>query len=122
MAALSFSDWRQGTFIHTFCPVVDYRSLPRHPFHPKAPEMSAHVPMVFGTCRNESILKVGLRALSEDEALGRLVEMGISSEDSIRLLGAFRATRPAASPREILSAIATELHYRRDAILMAERK
>jgi para-nitrobenzyl esterase len=40
-------------------PVVDGRSLPRHPFDPTAPEISASVPMMIGTTATETTLMIG---------------------------------------------------------------
>ena len=37
-----------------FGPVVDARSLHRHPFYPDAPPQSAHIPMVIGNTRDET--------------------------------------------------------------------
>ena len=37
-----------------FGPVVDARSLHRHPFYPDAPSQSAHIPMVIGNTRDET--------------------------------------------------------------------
>ncbi len=40
-------------------PVVDGRSLPRHPFDPTAPEISATIPRLIGTAATEDTLLVG---------------------------------------------------------------
>jgi para-nitrobenzyl esterase len=42
--------WKDRVWSHGFAPVVDGVSLPRHPFDPTAPEISANVPMMFGNC------------------------------------------------------------------------
>jgi para-nitrobenzyl esterase len=44
-----------------FSPVVDGRSLPRHPFHPDAPAISRDVPMLIGTTKDEMTLLAGAR-------------------------------------------------------------
>jgi para-nitrobenzyl esterase len=41
-------------------PVVDGLTLPRHPFHPDAPEFSAHIPFLVHTNYDESRLLIGI--------------------------------------------------------------
>ncbi|HEY0431633.1 MAG TPA: carboxylesterase family protein, partial [Pyrinomonadaceae bacterium] len=38
----------------SFAPVLDERSLQRHPFYPDAPSQSAHVPMIIGNTHDET--------------------------------------------------------------------
>jgi para-nitrobenzyl esterase len=40
-------------------PVLDGRSVPRHPFQPDAPAFSAHIPFMVGTNKDESRLLIG---------------------------------------------------------------
>lgn len=40
-------------------PVVDGKSLPRHPFHPDATPISAHIPFMVGTMHDEARVLVG---------------------------------------------------------------
>ena len=44
-----------------FGPVMDGRSLPRHPFDPDAPAVSAQVPVMVGTIKDETTLLIGAR-------------------------------------------------------------
>ncbi len=44
-----------------FGPVMDGRSLPRHPFDPDAPAISAQVPLMVGTIKDETTLLIGAR-------------------------------------------------------------
>src|SRR5262249_48721357 len=37
-----------------FGPVLDERSLPRHPFYPDAPALSARIPMIIGNVHDET--------------------------------------------------------------------
>jgi para-nitrobenzyl esterase len=130
-ANLSLDDtWRQGKWYHMFDPVVDGRSLPQHPFHPTAPEISADVPMLCGTCGDESRLDAGLRppytfSLDELDDAGlraNLKSMGILDSHAEGLIRAYRETRTGASAADVFSAIATDLEYRIEAITTAERK
>lgn len=42
--------------IRSLAPVVDGRSLPAHPFDPVAPAISANVPVIVGSCKDEATL------------------------------------------------------------------
>ena len=42
-----------------FGPVLDERSLTRHPFYPDAPPLSAHIPMLIGNTRGETRNLIG---------------------------------------------------------------
>ncbi|HJW40414.1 MAG TPA: carboxylesterase/lipase family protein [Rhizomicrobium sp.] len=58
-----------------FGPVLDFRSLSRHPFYPDAPAQSAGIPMMIGNCHDETrafITDAGIYTLSWDELPARL--------------------------------------------------
>jgi para-nitrobenzyl esterase len=122
--------WRQGTCYHMFDPVVDGRSLPQNPFDPTAPASSSQVPLLLGTANEDSRIDAGLRAplmfsldkLDESSMSADLKGLGLKSTDAESLIRSYRSRRPGASPADLFSAIASDLEYRRDAILMAERK
>jgi para-nitrobenzyl esterase len=122
--------WRDGTCYHMFDPVVDGRSLPRHPFEPDAPAISGRVPMLIGTAEEDSRLDAGLRAplqfsldkFDDAQLLADLNGMGLGPTDTDFLIRSYRSRRPGAASADLFSAIASDLEYRRDAIIMAERK
>lgn len=109
-----------------FAPVVDGRSLPRHPFDPDAPVISANVPTLVGTtkdeCRFLPMLDAKLWSLDRAGLYAALQTQGISSEKAHPLVEAYQATRPGESPSDIYLAIESDLRFRRNAILQAERK
>jgi para-nitrobenzyl esterase len=111
-------------FIGTFAPVVDGRSLPRHPFDPDAPEVSASVPMIIGTTKDEvrgiaepKLFSLDMAGLRDEVEKRRIADASVD-----RIIAAYRATRPGASPSDIFFAIATDITLRKNAILQAERK
>src|SRR4029453_1674168 len=53
----------------TLAPVVDGRSLPAHPFEPKATELSRNVPLIIGTCKDEQTL-----FMAGDPLFGKMTE------------------------------------------------
>jgi para-nitrobenzyl esterase len=124
------SNWRSGTWFHMFDPVVDEVVLPHHPFDPQAPLVSAHVPMLIGNCNDESRIDAVLGAptgshtdeLSAERLRANLGEMGIDDERARYLIQSYQSSHPEFSMMDLFSAIATDLEYRMDAIVIAERK
>ena len=110
-------------------PVLDGRSLPRQPFDPDAPAITAHVPMLIGTNGDESTLLLGLfdpTLFSLNEADLRIkVKAHLRLADDSKLdslIAAYRKSRPHATPSDIFFAITTDRMMRMDAITQAERK
>lgn len=106
-------------------PVVDGRSLPSGPFSPDAPSMSASIPMIIGTTATEMTLFTGSDpdAFKLDEAGLRKRLAAVFAEGEIdKVLAIIRATRPNATPSELLFAITTDTSFRRFAWQQAERK
>ena len=102
-------------------PVVDGRSLPRHPFDPGAPEISATVPLMVGTNKDETgMIYLKQKSMEEAEMHAKVVDtVGASAAD--RLIPAYRKTHPRASAIEIYVAISSDLR-RINAINQVERK
>ena len=100
-------------------PVVDGHSLPRDPFDPTAPEVSAEVPMIIGTAETEGSYFAPPDLLSLDEAAVRARLRERLHDDGDRIYDLFRKGRPHATPSELyftISAFPTNAH------LQAERK
>jgi para-nitrobenzyl esterase len=103
-------------------PVVDGSVLPRHPFDPDAPSISAHVPMITGTVINESVNALdreGGGAMTEEQLRAGIGEVFGASGDAI--IAAYRRDWPGATNFEIYAAIAAE-PFRRAAYEQAARK
>jgi para-nitrobenzyl esterase len=101
-------------------PTVDGMILPRHPFEPNAPEISATVPMLIGTVLNESSLSMSdpkLELLTETEMKDTLAKA--YGEKSGQILEIARKTYPNAKPVELQSLI---MRPRNGAVLQATRK
>jgi para-nitrobenzyl esterase len=118
-----------GWGLITLSPVIDGRSLPRHPFDPDAPAITAKVPMLIGSTADEYRSYPGLK----EPALFSLNEAGMRNRLKTRLhltddskldalIGVYRKNRPNATPSDVYFAVATDLVYRMDAIAQAERK
>jgi para-nitrobenzyl esterase len=106
-------------------PVVDGRTLPAHPFDPVAPQISAHKPLICGTCRDETVLfsRDDPSAFSLDDAgLRDRLHEALGAEIADEAIEVYRGTRPSASPSNLFFAITTANMMVRGEIVMAERQ
>ncbi len=107
-----------------WAPVVDGHVLPNHPFDPVAPAISAHIPLMIGTNKDEATLFLlpdpEVRTLDEAGLLARVQDF--VGESANTLIAAYRRVDPQGSPRDILLAIASDRMMRMNSIKLAERK
>jgi para-nitrobenzyl esterase len=110
-----------GTVPFNLAPVVDGRALPRDPFDPTAPEMSADVPLIIGSVNTE-----GTFFTPPDSPLFTLDEAGMRTrlmprfgEGTDKLIELYRKEMPNASPSQIYFLINA---FPSAAITQAERK
>ena len=109
-----------------FSPVVDQHILPKGPWLPDGPAVSANIPMMIGTTRTETTVLIG----AADPATFTLDEAGLRdklgpwlpAKDLDRVLVAFRKTMPNATPPDLFFAITTDRRVRQQAWTQAERK
>jgi para-nitrobenzyl esterase len=100
-------DFRDSALLKGWAPVAGNAALPEHPFKPKAPEVSASVPLIVGCTLNEFINGVDkpdcFKMTAEElEAKVRKVWPG-SKADSV--LAAYRKNLPGANNFELWSVI-----------------
>ncbi|MGE3690826.1 MAG: carboxylesterase/lipase family protein [Novosphingobium sp.] len=114
-----------GIVSRTLAPMADGRSLPVHPFHPAATDISRNIPLMIGTARDECTMFMAgdpeLGAMSAEHALARFKEaMGDArGEASFK---AYRAAYPDDDPSYLVSSMMTDRMFRSDSIVMADRK
>jgi para-nitrobenzyl esterase len=104
-------------------PTVDGRILPRHPFDPGAPEISADVPLITGTNLHEFVNgldrpdahRMGL------EEVNRLVSETFG-DHSKAIVEAYQRDYPKAAPFDLYATIAASSQVRRPAFEQAIRK
>jgi para-nitrobenzyl esterase len=91
-------------------PMVDGTVIPAHPWDPKGPALSAHIPLLIGYAHTEETLydrptpeKLGL-----DEAGLRERASKRLGADPTHVIDAFRKANPQASPWDLWILIATE--------------
>lgn len=107
-----------------FGPVLDQASLHRHPFYPDAPAQSAHIPMIIGNTRDETIAflgnEPGVRELTWEQLPDRLLPQLHVDIDPEHVIAAYRKLYPRYSPTEVFFAATTAGRSWRGAIIEAE--
>ncbi|HEY8572685.1 carboxylesterase/lipase family protein [Phenylobacterium sp.] len=107
-----------------FGPVLDERSLTRHPFYPDAPAQSAKIPMIIGNTFDET--RAFIRAepgLTWDDLPKRLTFANLRVDVKPEAVVAeYRRLYPRYSPEEILFAATTAGRSWRAAIIEAEER
>ena len=100
----------RGGSLMRFAPVVDGSHLPRHPFHPDATPTSFGVPVMIGSNLDEMAMFLAAdkrrRRLTETELRVRVAPLLGDRADAV--LGVYRATRPEATPWDLLIAVTSE--------------
>lgn len=104
-----------------FGPVVDGTVIPKHPFDPAAPEISADVPMIVGFNREDSGIRTLAASELTEEALQKWVQETYNDNANL-VLSSYRKVYPNATPFQIQSRIRTDSGTRQRATTMVERK
>jgi para-nitrobenzyl esterase len=110
----------------SFAPVLDERSLNRHPFYPEAPAQSAHIPMIIGNTHDEtraflggdeSNFKITWEQLPEKLA----PNMRVDIQPEV-VIAEYRRLYPRYSPSEVFFAATTAGRSWRGAVIEAEER
>ena len=104
-----------------FNPVVDGHALPHHPFEPVAPKISANIPLMIGTNKDE-ILLFAPQLVELDEPTMQTRMKAFLGDSHARIVEAYRRARPNASAAEIAIAITSDKFMRTGSITLAERQ
>ncbi|MEX2104677.1 MAG: carboxylesterase/lipase family protein [Bacilli bacterium] len=115
----------KGRSVINIGPVVDGLHLPHHPFDPVGPEISAQVPILIGTSKDESTI-----FLMSEPNLGKVDEAGmrqwlkdyVGEQNVDTVIAAYMRDQPNASPNDILVAVSSDVITIKDSIVLAERK
>lgn len=110
-----------------FGPVLDGRSLPRHPFWPDAPAQSAHIPMMIGNCREETLAFLGDDpgnvGLTWDTLPAKLtpsqMRIDVAPEEVVDW---YRRAHPEMTPDQVLIRATTAARSWRAAVIEAEMR
>jgi para-nitrobenzyl esterase len=110
-----------------FGPVLDGRSLKRHPFYPDAPAQSADVPMIIGNTHDETRAFLGGDptnfTVTWDQLPGKLTPANLRVDiDSGLVIETYRRLYPAYTASDVLFAATTAARSWRAAIIEAEER
>jgi para-nitrobenzyl esterase len=107
-----------------FVPSVNPLDLPRGPFTPDAPSMSAHVPLLIGSNKDEATLFLTGRKdflTQTDASFADAVRKAYPAEAE-RVAAAIRSAYPDYSPPYRIAALMTAQMFWLNSIVLAERK
>jgi para-nitrobenzyl esterase len=110
-----------------FGPVMDGLSLPRHPFFPDAPAQSAHIPMIIGNTREETLAFLGNDPANQGLTWGALPARLTPAQMRIdvapeAVVAWYREHHPHLTPDEVLIRATTAGRSWRAAVIEAEAR
>jgi para-nitrobenzyl esterase len=109
-----------------YSPVVDGIVLPKGPWQPDGPAVSAGIPMIIGSTRTETTALLGANHPDyftlDESSLPRNLAGWIPDRDIPRVIAGFRRLMPSASASDLFFAITTDRRVRQQAWAQAERK
>jgi para-nitrobenzyl esterase len=111
---------------YPFGPVVDGAIVPRHPFDPDAPAVSADIPLLIGDMKDEmaSFLAtdeaVWNRTLTEQALHDRVA--AVAGTQTEQVIDTYRRLHPGMNPAERLIATLTDSNFRTRSLIVAERR
>lgn len=110
----------------SFAPVLDERSLRRHPFYPDAPAQSAHIPMIIGNTHDETRAFLGGDPSNFTVTWEQLPDklapnMRVDIQPEV-VIAAYRRLYPKYSASDVLFAATTAARSWRGAVIEAEER
>ena len=118
-AEVEANERSRGEAPRSFAPVLG-KAIPRHPFEPDAPAMSANIPLVVSTTLDERTYRESRFDMTWDDVKTMLKRLVGNETDEV--LEMYRNEDPKATPFIINARIITDTSFRRSAYAMAERK
>jgi para-nitrobenzyl esterase len=110
----------------SFAPVLDERTLRRHPFYPDAPAQSAHIPMIIGNTHDETRAFLGGDESNFKITWAQLPEklvpnMRVDIQPEV-VIAEYRRLYPNYSPSDVFFAATTAGRSWRGAVIEAEER
>lgn len=110
----------------SFAPVLDERSVKRHPFYPDAPAQSAHIPMIIGNTHDETRAFLGGDesnfTVTWEQLADKLVpNMRVDIQPEV-VIAEYRRLYPNYSASDVLFAATTAGRSWRGAVIEAEER
>ncbi len=110
-----------------FEPLPDGTALPESPFEIVAPDISARIPLMIGSCNDEALYRLagipGIFDISRDDAIERLVDTcGMTTQTATRIYGLYAEKLASDRPIDIYVDILTDQRFRMNTIRAAGMK
>ncbi|WP_257450104.1 carboxylesterase/lipase family protein [Archangium lipolyticum] len=114
---------REGgfTFNSPFTPVADGTVLPRDPFDPEAPAVSADVPLLIGSNRDEMTLFLYGKLGPMTDGMARMGLGRLAGDAKDQVFEHYRKRMPDASGADLIIAAGSDM-FRAPSLLVADRK
>lgn len=109
------------TFNSPFTPVADGQVLPGHPFDPAAPTVSADVPLMIGTNKDEMTLFLHGKLGVMTDGMARMGLGRLAGDAKDQVFEHYRGRMPDASARDVIVTAASDM-FRAPSLLAADRK
>jgi para-nitrobenzyl esterase len=109
------------TFNSPFSPVADGTVLPGHPFDPKAPAVSAAVPLLIGSTRDEMTLFLHGKLGPMTDGMVRMGLGRLVGDAKDQVFEHYRRRMPDASGADLIITAGSDM-FRAPSLLAAERK
>jgi para-nitrobenzyl esterase len=108
-----------------FMPAVDGKILPTQPFEPVGSPLSASVPVMVGSTKDEAT-NVFLgdptwQTMTEADLVKR-VSAGIGPDQANKAITLYRSNAPTDKPMHLLASIVTDQMFTHNSVVLAERK
>lgn len=113
-----------GLAAGTLAPLVDGRSIPAHPFHPEATEISRDIPLMIGSCKDEATLFMAgdpeLGNMTAESAKGRFRQ--VLGERGDAAFEVYRQASPKDDPSYWVTSMMTDRLFRSQTLDQADAK
>lgn len=123
MAALIAASGKAGLL--AFSPAVDGKVLPTHPFDPVASPVSADIPIIVGTTKDEAtnvVLSDPTWPTMTEADLAKRVSGMVGPEHAAEVIALYRSKAPTDKPMHLFTSIMTDQIFTHSATILAERK
>lgn len=108
-----------------FMPAVDGKILPTHPFDPVASPVSATIPIMVGTTKDEAtnvVLSDPTWPTMDEANLEKRVSAMVGPDRTAEAIALYRSKAPEDKPMHLFTSIMTDQIFTHSSILLAERR
>ena len=108
-----------------FVPAVDGKILPTHPFDPVASALSATVPLMVGTTKDEAtnvVLSDPTWQTMDEADLTKRVSAMVGPDHAAETIALYRSKAPSDKPMHLFTSVMTDQIFTHSAVVLSERK